>query len=93
MARPYETSDEIAPIKYHQVRQAELGFIAGLSVLDLIFNVGALRPRYSLDKSVGSASGRGGRRDVFARDGYREASPFTVRSTRCGRRRRGCRRR
>ena len=46
MARPYEPSDEIAPIKYHQVRQAELGFIAGLSVLDLIFNVGPEAPLF-----------------------------------------------
>ena len=31
---------------YHQVRQAELGFIAGLSVLDLIFNVGPEAPLF-----------------------------------------------
>lgn len=33
-----------APVEYYQVRSSKFGFVAGLSVLDLIFNVGPESP-------------------------------------------------
>ncbi len=35
-----------SPVVYHQVRQDSLGFISGLSILDLIFNLGPESPLY-----------------------------------------------
>jgi len=42
-ARPYD-EDAVSVAPYWQVRQGELGFIPGMSILDLIFNLGPEAP-------------------------------------------------
>lgn len=41
-----EAMNELPAIVYRQVRQQSLGFISGLSILDLIFNLGTEAPLY-----------------------------------------------